>query len=293
MTVRTLKLTIAYDGTDFSGWQVQAAGRDRPAQRTIQGTIEAALFQILRERVHVRGSGRTDAGVHALAQVAHTCIRSEIPLENLQRGLNALLRPSIVITDLVEAPPGFHAQYRAIRKRYRYRIVNAPFVSPFEHRYAQCIMVPLKAAVMKREVRVLRGRHDFAPFQKVGSVVVKDATRTISDVRLTKRAGGYLDFEIEANGFLYGMVRRIVGTLIQVGQGYKPPGTIARILRTKNSSLVGPTAPARGLCLVRVTYQAPRKSWRKNVMGGSSTKESGETGKTRPSTIRPMSSKLP
>jgi len=252
--VRTLKLTIAYDGTDFAGWQVQAAGRDRPAQRTIQGAMEAAIFQIVQERVHLRGSGRTDAGVHALAQVAHTRIRSDIPLVNLQRGLNALLHPAIVVTELVVAPTGFHAQYKARRKRYRYRIINAPVVSPFEHRYVRHVMVPLAAAVMKREVKVLRGRHDFAPFQKVGSAVRTDTIRTVSDVRFTKRAGGYLDFEIEANGFLYGMVRRIVGTLIQVGQGYKPPGTIARILRTKDTSLVGPTAPARGLCLVDVTY---------------------------------------
>ena len=180
-------------------------------------------------------------------------VRSAIPHEQLQRGLNALLRPSIVITDLVVARDGFHAQYEARRKRYRYRIVNAPTVLPFERRYVHHVTAPLRVPLMRREAQALRGRHDFAPFAKQGSPV-KDARRTIFDTRLVRRSAGRIEFEVEADGFLYGMVRRIVGTLLEIGRGAAPAGTIARILRTKNSSLVGPTAPARGLCLLRVFY---------------------------------------
>lgn len=253
--MRTLKLTIAYDGTDFAGWQVQAKGRGQAEKPTVQGSIERALWTILHERVRVIGSGRTDAGVHALAQVAHARIRSSIPLEHLQHGLNALLRPSIVVTDLCGAPNGFHAQYNARRKRYRYRIVNAPTVLPFDRRYVHHVTASLRVGLMRREAQALRGRHDFAPFEKQGRPVM-DTRRTVTDVRLIRRAGGLLEFEIEANGFLYGLVRRIVGTLIDIGRGAAPAGTIARILRTKRSDLVGPTAPARGLCLVHVTYRS-------------------------------------
>jgi tRNA pseudouridine38-40 synthase len=232
--------------------------------------------------VRVIGSGRTDAGVHALAQVAHASIRSRIPLGHLQRGLNALLRPHIVVTGIEEARAGFHARYDARRKRYRYRIINAPTVLPFERRYVHHVTTPLNAAVMKREAQALRGRHDFAPFAKQGppsrtallpvrfgeasaklahdsarakqGSPVKDTRRTVTEVRLIRRAGGLLEFEIEADGFLYGMVRRIVGTLLDIGRDVRSPGTIADILRTKCARLVGPTAPARGLCLVRVQY---------------------------------------
>ena len=246
--VRTLKLTVAYDGTGYAGWQVQR----RAGKPTIQGTLQQAFRQIVREQVVVVGSGRTDAGVHALAQVAHVTIRAAIPCERLRHALNSVLPPDSVVTDVVEAPAGFHARFDAVAKRYRYRIVNGPIVLPFERRYVHQVRVPLNLALMRREASVLLGRHDFRAFHNSGRPLA-DARRTISKIQV-HRHDPELTIEIEANGFLYGMVRSIVGTLIDIGRGYRPAGTMARILKTRDRRLVGPTAPAKGLCLVCVQY---------------------------------------
>ena len=249
--MRTLKLTLAYDGTDYAGWQVQ------PGRTTIQGTLQDALKQILGEPVNVVGSGRTDAGVHALGQVAHARVHSMMPVDRLHRALNANLGRSIVVLSLDEAPPSFNAQYDARRKRYRYSIINAPFALPFEWRYVHRVPIPLNVARMRGELRALIGRHDFRPFHRAGRIV-PDARRTVFFAGLTRR-GPRLDIEIEANGFLYMMMRALVGTLLDVGRGARPAGTIATILKTGDRGLVGPTAPARGLCLVSVGYTGPRR----------------------------------
>ncbi len=257
--MRTLKLTIAYDGTRYAGWQVQPGSKP-----TIQGVLQQTLHRILGERVSVIGSGRTDAGVHALGQVAHLRTRSSVAAERLLLGLNSLLPSDIAVRDVREAPDDFHAQFDAVSKRYRYRIVNGPVVLPFERPYVQQIRAPLNVRLMQREAVLLRGRHDMASFQRVGRPV-RDTRRTISDISVKKQApptagqGNLITIEIEANGFLYMMVRMIVGTLLNIGRGYRPPGTIARILRTKDKRCVGPTAPARGLMLLRVKYRSQTK----------------------------------
>jgi len=248
--LRTLKLTIAYDGTNYIGWQIQHSPRP-----TIQGTLRAALRQVLQERVTVWGSGRTDTGVHALAQVAHTKTRSTIACHRLRYILGHILPPDIAVLRLEEAAPGFHAQFSVLRKRYRYTIVNGPVVSPFERRYVHQVRAPLDVRLMRRELAVLRGRHDVRAFQRTGRPV-RDHRRTITQIRLTQR-GDHLFLDIEADGFLYAMVRRIVGTLIDIGRGHRPPGTMAAILKSRSARLAGPTAPPHGLCLLSVHY--PRR----------------------------------
>ncbi|MBI3324258.1 MAG: tRNA pseudouridine(38-40) synthase TruA [Candidatus Omnitrophica bacterium] len=245
--MRTLKLTLAYDGTDYAGWQSQ------PGRPTIQAAVEAACRQILQERVHVAGSGRTDAGVHALGQVAHLRTSRSLPCQTLQRGLNAVLPRDIVVRAVEEAPPDFHARFDAVSKRYRYRIVNGPVVLPFMRRYVHHVPVQLNVALMRREAAVLRGRHDFRSFHNTGRLVT-DTVRTLSLARIERRRGE-LVIELEANGFLQGMARAIVGTLLELGRGRLPAGSMARILRAKRRQAAGPTAPARGLILVHADYR--------------------------------------
>lgn len=244
--MRTLKLTIAYDGTRYAGWQVQ------PARATVQGVLQRSLQRILHERVCVIGSGRTDAGVHALAQAAHINTRSDISVGRLRRALNGVLPPDIAVTAIHEAAPRFQAQFHAKRKHYRYQIVNGPVVLPFERPYVHWVQVPLNVALMRREAAVLRGRHDFQAFCAAGSSVT-DARRTISRLQV-RRQHGRITIDAEADGFLYNMVRGIAGTLIDIGRGRLPAGTMARILRTKDRRLLGQSAPARGLTLMAVVY---------------------------------------
>ena len=262
--MRTLKLTIAYDGTRYAGWQIQrsrhqhalvgSAVRGKP---TIQETVERTLSRILQEPVTVVGSGRTDAGVHAEAQVAHARVRCNVASNQLLRSVNQLLPPDIAITRIVEAPAVFHARFSATKKRYRYRIftglVVPPFVRPYVHHYT----APLDARLMRQEAMRLRGRHDFRAFARMkesdSSHATPDTIRTISAIQLTTR-GKELRMDIEGNGFLHTMVRSIAGTLIDIGRGRLPRGTMARMLRHKHRALAGTTAPASGLTLLSVTY---------------------------------------
>jgi len=255
--MRTLKLTIAYDGTRYAGWQIQQAGargggrgaRPRP---TLQGTLERVLQRVLREPVRVVGSGRTDAGVHALAQAAHVRTRSGLSTVRLVRSINALLPDDIAVMRLEDAERGFHARFDAARKRYRYRIFTGPVVPPFLRRYVHQIRVPLNVALMRREAAVLRGRHDVRAFARATSV--RGLTiRRMTDVRIQRR-NDELVIEIEGEGFLHTMVRSIAGTLIDVGRGRLPPGTMRRALRVRDRRLIGTIAPAKGLTLVAVSY---------------------------------------
>ncbi|MDP3722403.1 MAG: tRNA pseudouridine(38-40) synthase TruA [Candidatus Omnitrophota bacterium] len=261
--MQKLKLTIAYDGTRYAGWQVQQARRrkagggrqtteGRKQQPTIQGTLERVLRRIVQEPVRVVGSGRTDAGVHALAQVAHVTTHARIPCGRLLRSLNQLLPPDLAVTHLEEADTTFHARFSATGKRYRYRLFTGAVVPPFIRPYVHQVRVALDLALMRREAARLLGRHDFRAFARAGGRPTA-TTRTLSAADL-KRRGQEVWVELSGNGFLHTMVRSIVGTLIDVGRGHRPPGTIRRLLTTRQRRLAGPTAPARGLALVEVRY---------------------------------------
>jgi len=245
--MRTLKFTIAYDGTRYAGWQVQKGRRP-----TIQGTLERVLSRILRESVKVVGSGRTDAGVHAQAQVAHVRTRSRLPCRRLLQSVNALLPTDIAVLRVEEAAPGFHARFDAVGKRYRYRIFTGPVVPPFIRPYVHHVRVPLDVALMRREAAGLKRRHDFRAFARAGSGRTS-SVRTVAEIAVIRR-GQELHVEVEGNGFLHTMVRSIAGTLLDVGRGSLPPGRIRTMLRTKQRRLAGATAPAKGLTLVSVTY---------------------------------------
>lgn len=233
----TLRFLIAYDGTRYGGWQRQ---RNAP---TVQAKLETALRRLTGRRVVVIGAGRTDAGVHAWGQVAHATVVTRLPPRVLRQALNALLPPDILVRRVTQAPSTFHAQFQAARKWYRYRIATGPVRPLFDRPYVHYVPQPLDLAAMQRAARRWRGRHDFRAFHSAGRTVA-DTRRTISTLRLAQR-GRELRVDIEADGFLYHMVRRMVGALLLVGQG-KPLPAIA------------PTAPARGLCLMRVTYHAVR-----------------------------------
>jgi tRNA pseudouridine38-40 synthase len=249
---RTLRLTIAYDGTRYAGWQVQeGAGGRRP---TIQGALEAVLSRILRERIKVVGSGRTDAGVHAEGQVAHLRTKSGLPCRRLLQSVNALLPAYIAVLSIEDASPGFHARFHAKRKRYRYRIFIGPVVPPFIRPYVQHVCVALDVALMRREAARLVGRHDFRGFARAGSVRGK-TVRRITAASVVRR-GQEIQIDVEGSGFLHTMVRSIAGTLIDIGRGRLAAGTMQRLVARRDRELCGTVAPARGLTLMCVNYDA-------------------------------------
>jgi tRNA pseudouridine38-40 synthase len=247
--MRTLKLTLQYDGTNYVGWQRQDSGM------SIQMLLEDAIAPIERSRVTVHGAGRTDAGVHALAQVASVTLAAPIDPVTLARALNAELPRDVRVLSVEDAAPGFHARFSATGKVYEYRIVNAPIVSPFIQRYVWHVPVPLDIDVMRAASGALVGRHDFAAFQGAGSVVAS-TERTVRAITW-QDGGGYdlpLVIRIDGNGFLRHMVRNVIGTLVEIGSGRWPASRAAEILASRNRTHAGPTAPAHGLFLVRVDY---------------------------------------
>jgi tRNA pseudouridine38-40 synthase len=245
--MRTIKLTIEYDGTEYLGWQSQPDGK------TIQGVLEETLKQITGERVHVIGSGRTDAGVHALAQVAHFKTESPIDLNSLQRALNSLLPKDILIKRVEEVDRDFHAQKKARSKVYEYRILNQPLRSVFHRQYSWHLPQKLDEEAMSKAALFLIGEHDFSSFRSSGTPT-KTPVRKVFRAEWKKDRGGILRFEIEANGFLKQMVRTIVGTLVEVGKGKISPEEFKEILRCKDRKRAGPTAPPHGLFLKEVKY---------------------------------------
>ena len=256
--MRTLKLTLAYDGTDFAGWQFQ------PGQRTIQQTLQEAVERITGERTSVVASGRTDAGVHALGQVAAFETNSHLSADVLQRALNAELPNDIVVLAAAEAPAGFDPIRHAHRKRYRYIVQDGPLADVFSRRFAWHIYRRLDAAAMQRAARALVGRHDFSSFETSGSERVS-TIRTISELTVVRqsqgRAGesnsvsGEIRFEITADGFLYNMMRNIVGTLVEIGRGNREESWPAAVLAACDRRAAGQTAPPQGLFLVSVEYE--------------------------------------
>jgi tRNA pseudouridine38-40 synthase len=246
---RNLKITLQYDGTDYVGWQRQATGT------SIQGRLEDAFEPIAGTRVTVHGAGRTDAGVHALAQVASVSFPGALESAVLGRALNAALPPDVRVLSIEDVPPDFHARFSAIGKTYEYRIVNASLVSPFLARYAWHVAHRLDVEAMKRASAHLVGAHDFAAFQGAGSDV-GSSQRTIKSIEWEDgRAHDVpLRIRIQGDGFLRHMVRNIVGTLVEVGSGRWAADQIVEVLASRDRSRAGPTAPAHGLFLVCVDY---------------------------------------
>ena len=245
--VRNFKATLSYDGGDFSGWQIQ------PGRRTVQGELETALSEIEGRPVKAHGSGRTDAGVHALAQVANFELTNPIPCANLKRALNHLLPPAIRLLAIEEAPPEFHARRSATAKTYEYRIWRGEICPPFLRRYVYHLPYPLDEAAMEEAAALFEGRLDFRSFATNDGQPERPTVRTVFSSRL-KREDERLIYRVRGAGFLYNMVRNIVGTLIEVGRGALCGGDIEAILAARNRSCAGPTAPAQGLFLVSVEY---------------------------------------
>ncbi len=253
--MRNIKIEIEYDGTDYCGWQVQNSPVSRvrsPRKRSIQETIEKILQKILHEKIKLIGSGRTDAGVHAKAQVANFPLKSQIALARLQEGLNALLPKDIAITGISEAGPDFHSRFSAKSKVYSYTILNRLHRSAILRNYAYFCRYPLDLNLMRREALTLVGRHNFWAFC-ASSGRGKNPRKSIKRIAIAKR-NGLINIEIEADGYLYNMVRNIVGTLIDVGRGRLAKGSVKKILLSRNRPSAGPTVPAKGLCLLKVKY---------------------------------------
>jgi len=259
---RNLKLTVAYDGTDFAGWQVQ------PQAATIQGTLASVIGRLTGENVLPQGSGRTDAGVHALAQVASFSTMSPIPTENFLKALNDILPASVRVLDVTEAPAEFHARHSARAKMYRYRIFREPVCSPFLARYVWHFPYPLDEQAMGLAAQAVVGQHDFSSFAaadperdaRLGQEETRgDHQTAFSNVRTIfcsawERQGDEFVYTVRGNGFLHHMVRNLVGTLILVGKGTLKPEDMGMILEARNRAAAGATAPASGLFLVGVEY---------------------------------------
>lgn len=247
---RTIKLTLAYDGTDFVGWQVQ------PNARTVQETLEAAIEKLTGEKIRVAASGRTDSGVHAAGQVASFETASTQPIEVFLKALNASLPNDLVVLAAEEAPAGFHALHSAIRKRYRYVLHDGPFPDVFRRRYCWAVRQRLDEHAMRQAARPLVGRHDFRSFETSGSPRATSVRHVheLTVVRQPPPDGDFIHIEIEANGFLYNMVRAIVGTLVDVGRGACEEVWPAEVLAAGDRQAAGRTAPSQGLCLMRVEY---------------------------------------
>jgi tRNA pseudouridine38-40 synthase len=246
----TFRLTIAYDGAPFVGWQRQASGT------SIQGLLEDALGALDGREVVVTGAGRTDAGVHAIGQVASVSIERAIDGPSLARAVNARLPRTVRVTDASEAPATFHARFNARSKTYRYRIWNAEVLSPFERAYVWHVAAPpLDVEMMAAAARVFEGRHDFAAFQAAGTET-RTTERTVFSSRVSRGPEPPLiSCEISGTGFLRHMVRTIAGTLGEVGRGRQPVAWVEEVLASRERARAGPTAPPEGLFLVRVDYE--------------------------------------
>ncbi|MGC9948841.1 MAG: tRNA pseudouridine(38-40) synthase TruA [Bryobacteraceae bacterium] len=248
--MRRIRIQLAYDGTDFHGWQVQ------PGLPTIQGMLESVAGEIEGRPVQVAGSGRTDAGVHALAQVAAFSIENPIPLPNLRKAMNRLLPASIRVLSTDEAAPDFHPRFQAVAKTYEYRIVRAEVCPPWEWRYVQHHPYPLSADRMQSCAQVLEGEHDFAAFAASDDRDEEGKTkvRTIFRSQLESQPGRLI-YRVRGSGFLKHMVRNIVGSLLEAGRGNLDESGLRALLTPGCPRKAGPTAPAKGLFLAAVEYE--------------------------------------
>jgi tRNA pseudouridine38-40 synthase len=248
--MRNLKLEIEYAGTGYCGWQTQTRNKRK---KSIQQVLEKTLRKILQEKIQLIASGRTDAGVHALAQVANFKTKSNIAPEKLQRALNGLLPEDITITRIKKVNLDFHSRFSAKSKVYRYSILNRSYPSALLRNAVYYYPYPLDIKLMRKETGVLLGKHNFTSFQ-ASDKIERDPVRTIKSIKITK-AQDKIYIDIEADGFLYNMVRNIVGTLLEIGRARLSRGSLKQILLAKDRRLAGPTAPAKGLCLIRVKYK--------------------------------------
>lgn len=254
---RNLRLTLSYDGFDFHGWQVQ------PGQPTIQGTLAEAILRLTHEQVLPQGSGRTDAGVHALAQVASFVTESNVPTENFAKALNGFLPAAIRVLKAEVALPEFHARHSAKAKTYEYRIFRGEVLPPFLHRYVCHHPYPLFEEAMAEAAMVVVGEHDFTSFAAVDpertarmAAEGEDLPHNVRTVFSSgfERRGEEMVYRVRGNGFLHHMVRNLVGTFLLVGKGTITAKDVAVILAAKNRTAAGATAPGNGLFLVSVEY---------------------------------------
>jgi len=265
--MRRIRITVSYDGTDYHGWQVQRRADSQPDSTdlpTIQAALESVVANIEGAPVNVAGSGRTDAGVHALAQIAAFSISNPIPLENLKKAMNRLLPRDIRVLAVREAPLDFHPRHDAVAKTYEYRLLRAEICSPFERRYVHLHPYPLDEARMIEAAPLLEGEHDFSAFaasddrdemgrSKVRTIFSSGIERSRDPVDMP-RSGNRLIYRVRGSGFLKHMVRNIVGVLIEVGKGNLNREDVCARLRPGCGIPPGPTAPARGLFLISVEY---------------------------------------
>ena len=243
---RNLRLRLAYDGTEFHGWQIQ------PSVRTVQGELGAAIARVVGEPVRAHGASRTDAGVHARDQVVSVRVAGRIGCEELVRALNALTRDDVVILAVDEVPDEFHARFSALGKRYCYRIRNHELGEPWSRAHAWHVPRQLDVQGMDADARVLVGTHDFSSFQATGSNVASPV-RALRSIEV-HREGCEVHIDVIADGFLRHMVRNIEGTLVEVGLRHRPPGSTLAALMARDRGAAGPTAPAHGLWLEQVFY---------------------------------------
>jgi tRNA pseudouridine38-40 synthase len=244
--MRNIKLTIEYDGKDFNGWQKQ------PDKLNIQGNIEKVISEITKEEIELIGSGRTDAGVHAIGQVANFKTNSNIPIEKFAIAINSRLKKSIIIKKAEEVPERFHSRYNCKKKTYRYIINNSDMGSAIYRNLEYNIKMPLNLENMKKASKYFEGEHDFSAFKASGTSS-KSSVRTIYSADV-KKENERIIIELTGNGFLYNMVRIISGTLVEVGLGKIRPEEIKDIIDSKNRQMAGKTLPPYGLYLVEVNY---------------------------------------
>lgn len=266
--LQTWRLTLAYDGTDFRGWQVQ------PGEPTIQGELQAALGRITGEAPLPQGSGRTDAGVHALAQVASFALQTPIPAENMKRALNRTLPASIRVLEARTVPGAFHARHSAVAKTYEYRVFGEELCPPFLARYVHVCCWPMDFEALQRAAKFFEGEHDFLSFAAsdpdLSSRSIACTTEVEQDIEAPPApvrtifssawemrpygAGNLLVYRVRGSGFLHHMVRNLVGTMLEVGRGRMKADEMPAILAARSRSAAGPTAPAKGLFLHSVEY---------------------------------------
>jgi tRNA pseudouridine38-40 synthase len=244
--VSTIRLIVEYDGTDFAGWQVQPNGL------SVQEVIETALGRIVGEPVRLHSSGRTDAGVHARGMVAHFRTDRELPMKAFREGVNGLLPRSVAVVAAERAAEDFHARFDARGKWYRYAICNRPIRSPLADRFSWHVRAPLDVEAMRSAASLFVGEHDFAAFRTSGCAAAT-TQREIYSVELS-REDQRLYLDVRGSGFLRNMVRIMVGTLVEVGTGFRPDADISRLLMEPARHKAGPTAPPQGLCLMEVWY---------------------------------------
>jgi tRNA pseudouridine38-40 synthase len=247
--MRNFKLTLEYDGTGFKGWQLQSQG-----ERTVQGELKRVLLQIFKAHVTVIASGRTDAGVHAAGQVVNFKVVTRMSPLEIFKALNALLPPDISVVEVQEVDLKFHAILHVKSKTYRYTVLHRNYPSALYRNHCHFYWNPLNMSRMREEAKAMVGKKDFKSFEASDPVRRKHSTvRTVKKILIRKK-GPWITIDIQADGFLYKMVRNMVGTLLQAGSGRLPKGAIKRILRKKDRTHAGNTAVAQGLCLLEVKY---------------------------------------